>query len=198
MSIQRIQHHIQADIFAKLRHEPTVRYKNLKEPGLEPSQFTYHLKELMKQKLVEKTEEGSYRLASAGVELAQHFSSNTGNLNQAPLSYTLVFLRYDRRALVCRAPRQTPAHWQIRLYLGQNTHARNAPRSCRARTIQPNHGYGRGTIGIPRVCVGHGARARLFDAHHRSGLVCRQSRTNRTAGQRIRRNHVGRLENVTL
>lgn len=103
MNMQRFHHHIQADIFAKLRHNASLRYKDLKEPGLEPSQFTYHLKELAKQKLVEKTEKGGYRLAPAGVELAQHFSSSKGNLNQAPLSYTLIFLRTtDKRWFVVK------------------------------------------------------------------------------------------------
>ncbi len=103
MNIQRFHHHIQADIFAKLRYSETLRYKDLKQPGLEPSQFTYHLKELMKQKLVEKNEQGAYQLASAGVELAQHFSSTWKNLKEAPLSYTLIFLRTtDKRWFVVR------------------------------------------------------------------------------------------------
>lgn len=93
MSIQRFDHHIQADIFAKLRHNPTQRYKDLRNPELESSQFMYHLRELMKLKLVEKTDDGYYKLAPKGVELAQHFSSALGNLNEAPLTYTLVFLK---------------------------------------------------------------------------------------------------------
>lgn len=93
MSVQRFDHHIQADIFAKLRHNPTQRFKELKNPALESSQFMYHLRELMKQKLVEKTEDGYYKLAPKGVGLAQHFSSALGNLNEAPLSYTLIFLK---------------------------------------------------------------------------------------------------------
>lgn len=93
MSIQRFDHHIQADIFAKLRHNPTQRFKDLKNPELESSQFMYHLRELIKLKLIEKTDEGHYKLAPKGVELAQHFSSALGNLNEAPLSYTLIFLR---------------------------------------------------------------------------------------------------------
>lgn len=93
MSIQRFDHHIQADIFAKLRHNPTQRFKDLKNPELESSQFMYHLRELMKLKLIEKTDKGLYQLAPKGNELAQHFSSALGNLNEAPLSYTLIFLR---------------------------------------------------------------------------------------------------------
>jgi len=103
MSFQRIHHHIQAEIFAKLRHNDGLRYKDLKDPGLEPSQFTYHLRELIKEKLVEKTEERTYQLAPAGVELAQHFSSVKGNLNEAPLSYSLIFLRTtDKRWFIVK------------------------------------------------------------------------------------------------
>ena len=93
MSVQKFDHHIQAEIFSKLRHNSRLRFKDLKNPELESSQFMYHLKGLMAQKLVEKTEDGYYKLAKKGVELAQHFSSALGNLNEAPLSYTLLFLR---------------------------------------------------------------------------------------------------------
>ena len=107
MSIQKFDHHIQADIFAKLRHSKKLRYKDLKNPELEPSQFMYHLKNLMAQKLVEKTDDGYYQLAKKGVELAQHFSSALGNLNEAPLSYTLLFIRSEKgRWFVLRRNKQ--------------------------------------------------------------------------------------------
>lgn len=103
MNYQRFSHHIQADIFAKLRNNAHLRYKDLKQPGLEPSQFAYHLKDLMKQKLVKKNEDGGYSLAALGVQLAQHFSSSLGNLLEAPLGYSLIFLRStDGRWLLVR------------------------------------------------------------------------------------------------
>jgi hypothetical protein len=93
MSIQKFDHHLQAEIFAKLRHNQKLRFKDLKNPELESSQFMYHLKGLMAQKLVEKTNDGYYILSQKGIGLAQHFSSALGNLNEAPLSYTLLFIR---------------------------------------------------------------------------------------------------------
>ncbi len=71
----------------------TVRYKDLRDPSIESSQFVYHLHELMHRKLVEKVGRGEYRLSAKGVILAQEFSSVTGNIRSATLSYTMIFLR---------------------------------------------------------------------------------------------------------
>lgn len=93
MSLIHFDHHIQAELFAKLRSNPSLRFKDLKDPELESSQFMYHLRELIKRKLVEKRADGQYCLTADGVALAQQFSSETGNLRVSPLSYTLIFLR---------------------------------------------------------------------------------------------------------
>ncbi len=93
MSIYKFDHHIQAKIFSILRTHSTARYRDLKDPGLESSQFMYHLNGLIRSKLVEKTKQGDYQLAPAGIELAQHFSSTKNNVSSAPLTYSLIFLR---------------------------------------------------------------------------------------------------------
>lgn len=93
MSIHKFDHHIQAEIFAKLRASDSLRYRDLKDPVLESSQFMYHLKELVKRDLVEKNEEGHYRLTPKGISLAQYFSSEKAALNPGTLSYSMLFLR---------------------------------------------------------------------------------------------------------
>lgn len=93
MSIHKFDHHIQAEIFAKLRASDSVRYRDLKDPALESSQFVYHLKELGKRDLVQKNEEGHYTLTPKGMSLAQYFSSEKAALNPGTLSYTMLFLR---------------------------------------------------------------------------------------------------------
>ncbi len=93
MSIHKFDHHIQAEIFAKLRASDSVRYRDLKDPALESSQFVYHLKELIKRDLVEKNENNHYKLSPKGMSLAQYFSSEKAALNPGTLSYTMLFLQ---------------------------------------------------------------------------------------------------------
>ena len=93
MGVHSFDHHLQAEIFAKLRMHASVRYKDLRDPLIESSQFAYHLNELIKQKLVIKLGRGEYALTSKGVMLAQDFSSETGKLRAAPQTYTLLFIR---------------------------------------------------------------------------------------------------------
>ncbi len=108
MRSSHFDHHIQAKIFAKLRYNTELRYKDLKDPELEPSQFMYHMKELIRQKIVTKTPEGTYRLTGHGSELAQHFSSEAQNIRLGVLCYSLVFLRSDKGRWLVSTRRKHP------------------------------------------------------------------------------------------
>lgn len=90
------EHHIQSEIFARLRTAKSLRYSELRDPSMESSLFMYHLNELVRQKLVHKVGRGEYALAPAGVMLAQTFSGETGKPRMGVLSYTLLFLRSDK------------------------------------------------------------------------------------------------------
>ncbi len=96
MNAIQLDHHLQSKIFAKLRYNQTMRYSDLKDPAIESSLFVYHLKELIKRKLVEKTDNGEYRLTSKGAGLAQLFSSEMGKMRLGPLTYSLIFLRSNK------------------------------------------------------------------------------------------------------
>ena len=90
------EHHLQSEIFARLRTAKSLRYSELRDPAIESSLFMYHLNDLIRQKLVEKVGRGEYALAPAGVMLAQTFSGETGKPRQGVLGYTLLFLRSDK------------------------------------------------------------------------------------------------------
>lgn len=96
MALTQFDHHIQSEIFAKLRASDTLRYKDLKDSSIESSQFVYHLNELIKRKLVEKVDKGLYALTPLGVMVAQNFSSDTRKVSLGVLTYTLVFLRSNK------------------------------------------------------------------------------------------------------
>lgn len=58
-------HHIQRHILKLLIENPTRRYNQLRPAQVEPNQFVYHLKQLIKQELVAKCEAG-YELTPKG------------------------------------------------------------------------------------------------------------------------------------
>lgn len=59
-------HHIQKDILLKLAHAQSARFADLKPAGLDSNIFTYHLKQLIAEKLVAKTDAGDYCLTQKG------------------------------------------------------------------------------------------------------------------------------------
>ncbi len=61
-----LEHHLQREILYTLVTNPTVRYSKLKPEGIDGNIFTYHLQQLIKQKLVVKSEDGSYSLTALG------------------------------------------------------------------------------------------------------------------------------------
>lgn len=93
MSVHGFDHYIQRDIFMKLRQCDEARYSELVIKTIEPSQFVYHLKELIRMGVVEKIDKGRYRLSREGIKISQNFSGSTRNITVAPLTYNLIFAR---------------------------------------------------------------------------------------------------------
>lgn len=60
------EHHIQKEILYNLILSDSVRFADLKPDGIDSNVFTYHLKQLIKQKLVLKNENGTYDLTPLG------------------------------------------------------------------------------------------------------------------------------------
>lgn len=96
MSVQGFDHHIKREIFSRLREHDVMRYSDLVIKGIEPSQFMYHLKDLMRMGLVEKVEKGKYKLTKDGIRASQSFSSEKKDITSSPLTYTLIFARSSK------------------------------------------------------------------------------------------------------
>src|SRR3954470_18798682 len=64
-----LEHHLQKEILHALVLCDSARFAELKPHGVDGNIFTYHLQQLIKQKYVSKTAEGSYQLTSAGKRL---------------------------------------------------------------------------------------------------------------------------------
>lgn len=96
MSIQGFEHHLQREIFLKIRQHDIAKYSDLVIKDVEPSQFMYHLKQLIRDGLIEKVGKGQYRLSREGILASQGFSAEHKNMVLAPLTYTMIFARNSK------------------------------------------------------------------------------------------------------
>jgi 8-oxo-dGTP pyrophosphatase MutT (NUDIX family)/predicted transcriptional regulator len=85
----KVMHHIQRDILRSLLSAPQVRFKDLKPQGLESNIFMYHLKALIKENLVEKTE-GGYCLTSEGKHFVDRANLASLKIRIQPKTITIL------------------------------------------------------------------------------------------------------------
>lgn len=74
MSIKRL-HYIQLDILRVLLFATSKRYSEIKPIDMESSQFKFHLDSLIKSGLIEKCDDGLYRLTFNGKEFANQMDT---------------------------------------------------------------------------------------------------------------------------
>ena len=70
-------HPVQAGILKVLIFAHEARFSDLNTTGLSTDHFTFHVKRLADNGLIEKLENGNYRLTTAGKEFANRFDSDT-------------------------------------------------------------------------------------------------------------------------
>ena len=87
-------HHIQKSILDCLSTATDRRYSDLKPHDLDGNVFNYHLKQLLAGKLVNKSLDGNYTLASAGVDYIVHRYENP--LLQAHSIFLIAIRRGDK------------------------------------------------------------------------------------------------------
>lgn len=71
-----IEHHIQRRIIDRLMQAECLRFKDLKPDGMESNIFMYHLKQLIKQDFVAKTDQG-YTLTPRGLTYVDNLSTDS-------------------------------------------------------------------------------------------------------------------------
>lgn len=85
----KVIHHIQREILRSLLLVPEARFKDLKPAGLESNIFMYHLKTLIKEGLVEKTE-GGYTLTSKGKSFVDRSNLASLKIRVQPKTITIL------------------------------------------------------------------------------------------------------------
>jgi 8-oxo-dGTP pyrophosphatase MutT (NUDIX family) len=87
-----LQHHIQKFIIGILIHQKYARFSELRPPKTDTNLFSYHLKVLMKEKWIEKTEEG-YSLSKNGLAYVDRVSLEKLNIRSQPKIITMLLIQ---------------------------------------------------------------------------------------------------------
>lgn len=94
------EHHIQRAILYKLVTSPFARFAELKPKNIDGNIFTYHLKQLIRQKLVEKSANGTYSLTPAGKAVGIHIELDSKALIEQAHSILLICAEKDGKWLL--------------------------------------------------------------------------------------------------
>jgi hypothetical protein len=90
-------HHIQKSIINVLASTDPARYADLKPADMDGNQFTYHLKQLITDKLVCKNDDGTYSLTEKG---RTYLVYRYENLDKAAHTIFLIIIRYGDKVLL--------------------------------------------------------------------------------------------------
>jgi ADP-ribose pyrophosphatase YjhB (NUDIX family) len=87
-----VNHHIQKHIIDVLMYMKVARFRDLRPPKTDTNLFSYHLKGLIKNGLVEKTDKG-YTLSSEGLSYVDRVSSEKKIIRTQPKIITMLVIQ---------------------------------------------------------------------------------------------------------
>jgi hypothetical protein len=88
-----LDHHIQKAIVTTLKSEDSLTFSQLKPDDVDNKLFTYHLKIVIREGFVEKSDDGTYRLTSAGEKLWRRMSEKPDVIALRPFSVLFMIIR---------------------------------------------------------------------------------------------------------
>lgn len=100
-------HHIQKHILSVLTKHETVRFARLRPPRTDSNLFSYHLKSLLKEKLVDKTSAG-YTLSSKGLALVDRLSMSNLEPRLQPKIITMAVIFNSRGDVLAQKRKKQP------------------------------------------------------------------------------------------
>jgi ADP-ribose pyrophosphatase YjhB (NUDIX family) len=87
-----VKHHIQRHIIDVLMYAEFARFRDLRPPRTDTNLFSYHLKALIKEGVVEKTEEG-YTLSRLGLSYVDRVSTEKKVVRSQPKIITMLLVQ---------------------------------------------------------------------------------------------------------
>lgn len=102
-----LNHHIQRQILNSFQHKDICTYSELLVDGMSGNSFIYHLKALIRQKLIVKTGIHSYELSTLGRLVLDNISFETSRFRLRPTTGVLVLAKTpDDQYMLYRSKRQ--------------------------------------------------------------------------------------------
>lgn len=92
IEITDITHHIQRHILSVLYHKKSVRFRDMRPPKVDTNLYSYHLKLLLRQEVVKKTESG-YTLAQKGLAYIDRVSTKNMMVRTQPKIVTMLVVQ---------------------------------------------------------------------------------------------------------
>lgn len=163
-------HHIETHILEKLSYFGNAGFSQLKPPELMNNAFNYHLKSLLRDKLVEKND-NSYKLTNEGLVYVDKLSFKTLKTRQQPKINCTVMLK-NQRGDYLLAKRKTEPFLGKYVFINGKQHFGESPEAHVRRELQEQVGAGivphyRGTADIrtyrKQLLVSH-VTARIYTA----------------------------------
>jgi 8-oxo-dGTP pyrophosphatase MutT (NUDIX family) len=87
-----IDHHIQKHILGVLMYQKYARFRDMRPDNIDTNLYSYHLKQLLKQKLVTKTTEG-YTLDTLGLSFVDRINATTKRVSMQPKVITMAVIQ---------------------------------------------------------------------------------------------------------
>jgi 8-oxo-dGTP pyrophosphatase MutT (NUDIX family) len=132
-------HWIQKHVLAQLITNPRLRYAKIKPANVEGNLFMYHLRALLKEGLVEKSEGGFYELTPAGKLYADRLSLQTLTPRVQPRIVTLITCRNDSGEWLLYRRKRQPLLGQVGFPYGK-LHLDEAVEDAAARELMEKTG----------------------------------------------------------
>lgn len=87
-----VTHHIQKFIIDVLMYQKVARFRDLRPPRVDTNLFSYHLKSLIKQGMVEKVDNG-YALSAVGLSYVDRVSTEKKTIRTQPKIITMLVVQ---------------------------------------------------------------------------------------------------------
>jgi ADP-ribose pyrophosphatase YjhB (NUDIX family) len=101
-------HHIQHYILTVLSVTKWARFSEMRPPKVDSNAYSYHLKLLVKQRLIEKHSEKGYRLSPIGLAQVDRMSTSELQLRIQPKIITMVLLHNEHGEVLLLAKSKQP------------------------------------------------------------------------------------------
>lgn len=94
------RHHIQKHIIKTLCFHKWARFRDMKPKNIDSNLYNYHLKVLMREKMIEKVEGKGYRLSPSGLRFVDHMSTENLEPRSQPKLLTKVISVNDHNEIL--------------------------------------------------------------------------------------------------